>query len=113
MPQIQEQIPEVAEIVPQRRIPERIVEHTRDVPVPQIHEQIVEVVKKSFTRRASRNVLPNASDPGRDRRGGRTVEHVVTVKNVPLERISEGFLNRSSTPPFNMARSMLLFLLLP
>ena len=44
-PQIQEQIVEVAKIIPQRRISERIVVKTTDVPVPQILTEVAEVVK--------------------------------------------------------------------
>ena len=45
MPQIQERTVEVAEIIPQKLIPERIVGQMDDVPVPQILNEIVEVVK--------------------------------------------------------------------
>ena len=41
VPQIQEQIVEVAEVIPQGRTPE----HTVGVPAPQILEEIVEAVK--------------------------------------------------------------------
>ena len=45
MPQIQERILEVAEIIPQKRIPECIVGQIDDVPVPQILNEVVEVEK--------------------------------------------------------------------
>ena len=45
VPQIQERTLEVAEIIPQKRIPERIVGQVDDLPVPQILNEIVEVVK--------------------------------------------------------------------
>ena len=43
--QIQERTLEVAKIIPQKRIPERMVGQIDDVPVPQILNEIVEVVK--------------------------------------------------------------------
>ena len=45
VPQIQEQIEEVAKTFPQMRISERIVVKTTDVLVPQILKEVAEVVK--------------------------------------------------------------------
>ena len=45
VPQIQERILEVAEIIHQKRIPERIVGQIDDVQVPKILKEVVEVVK--------------------------------------------------------------------
>ena len=45
VPPIQEQIEEVAKTFPQRRISERIVVKTTDLPVPQILKEVAEVVK--------------------------------------------------------------------
>ena len=52
VPQIQEQIVEVATTTPQERFSERTVLQTEDVPVPQILNEIVEMVKavKTVTR---------------------------------------------------------------
>ena len=127
VPLIQEQTLEVAEIIPQRRIPERIVEPTRDVPVPQIREQIVEVVK-SFARSASRNVLSNTlSMCQRLRSWKRSSRQLWPHMNEcnrgpssmwpqsemsPWSEFQRRSPKRSSTPPFHMARSVPLFLLL-
>ena len=87
----------------EERIPERIVEHTRDVPVPQFHELIVEYVKnipqERFSERAAEQTvelptpqileeIAEAVSAPLERVQQRTVEHVATVKNVPQERIS-------------------------
>ena len=44
VPQVMKEVGEVVRLIPQERIPERIVEQIVDVPVPLIVEEIVEVV---------------------------------------------------------------------
>ena len=90
MPQIQEQILEVAENTPQRRIPERIVEHTRDVFVPQICEQIVEVVRNMPQERISELWSLLAMEEEDD---------LEVVKVIPVEAGSERFVAQDADVP--------------
>ena len=113
-PRIQEQIVEVAKIIPQRRISERIVVKTTDVPVPQILTEVAEVVKAVNTAPQDRDepfhplkeeIHEVIKLPLMERILERTAEHIVqvpvpqilkevaevvkAVKNVPQERIPE------------------------
>ena len=110
-PRIQEQIVEVAKIIPQRRISERIVVKTTDVPVPQILTEVAEVVKAVNTAPQDRDEpFPPLKEeiheviklPPMERILERTAEHIVqvpvpqtlkqvaeVVKAVPQERIPE------------------------
>ena len=114
-PQIQEQIMEVARVIPQRRIPERIVEHARDVPVPQTREQTVGVVKYihqerisetycrtncrccqrlRFWKRSLRQFRPHMNECNNE-----PSSMWPQTKTAPGSEFQKEFLNRSSTPP--------------
>ena len=57
VPQIQEQIVEVANTFLQERISERVIEQAHDVPVPQIHEQLVEFAEITPQRRTPERIV--------------------------------------------------------
>ena len=113
VPQIQEQFEEVAKTFPQRRVSERIVVQTTDVPVPQILKEVAEVVKAVNTAPQDRisettgEQIVDAPDepfppfqeeiyeviklPPTERILERTVEHIVVQVPVPqtLEEVVE------------------------
>ena len=86
VPQIQEQILEVANVFPPELISERIIEQVHDVPVPLIQEQILEVAEISPRRRIPERIVEHTSDVPAPQIREQIVE---VVKNIPQERISE------------------------
>ena len=76
---------ENAEITPQRRTPERIVEYTRDVPVPQIREQIVDVVKNIPQERISERTVEQTVDVTTPQ----ILEEIVEGGSAPHERVQQ------------------------
>ena len=82
VPQIQEQIVEAIEVIPQEQMAERIVEQIVDVSVPQILEQIVDVPVPQITEETDEvaTLIPQ------ERIQQRTLEETV---NVPVLQIQE------------------------
>ena len=137
VPQIQEQIVEVAEILPQERTPEHTVEPLVGVPVPQIQEQILEVAEILPQGRTSEHTVGVAAPQileeivevvPQERISARICEQIAdmpvpqileravevvkagpAVKFVPQDHIPRGFVNRSLTPPFHMPWTSSLF----
>ena len=96
VPQIQEQIVEVSNTIPQERISERIVEYTRDVPVPQIREQIVEVVNNFPQERISERTAEQTVDVTTPQ----ILEEIVEAVSATHERVQQ----RTVAQPGDQAR---------
>ena len=103
VPQIQEQIEEVAKTYPQRRISERIVVKTTDVPVPQILKEVAEVVKAVKNDVPTPQILEENVEESaalHERVQQRTVEHSSDEQTVdiPTPQILEEIVEATSAP---------------
>jgi len=79
VPQVVEEVIEVAKVIPQERVQQRTVEQVVDVPVPQIVEEILEQVVDVPVPQVVEEVVEIAKVIPQERVQQRTVEQVVDV----------------------------------